>query len=102
MRARTFAAKAGSLARIAASGKSAAAAKRGTVLFARRAPATPAHARPTDTPASRPSTTHDRQRRRRSDCTQIHAAVMPDLFPHGPLVQRTTDRASWARGFARF
>ena len=47
------------------------------------------HTRPTETPASRPRTTHDRQRRRRSAPTHIHAAVTTGS-PPAPRPQRTT------------
>ena len=61
-RARFSASNSGSLGRIAASMRGLDAIARGTASSVRRAPATPAAASPNVTPASRPSTSHDRHR----------------------------------------
>ena len=74
--ARTSASNAGSLGRIAASRRPPLAARyRGSARSSAGRPPRPAAASPNVTPARRPSTTHERQRARRSARAHIQAAV---------------------------
>ena len=91
--ARCFSSYDGSLAKTPAVGTRAAETKRGTASEVRRAPATPAAASPNVAPASRPRTTHERHRARRSARAHSQAAVTT-RDSERPCRQQTTARAA--------